>query len=74
MANCFIGHWRSRGTGVNYVEPEWPRMQQRNRGSFEQYVSIPAIRRRTGFRNLLKALLPKQAMVMSLTFGKVTLW
>jgi len=69
----FIGHQGTAGElGLITLNPDGPECNSGNQGSLEQYVSAPAIRRRTGLEPAELGFLPKQetnALTFWQTYG-----
>lgn len=67
----FIGHQGAAGElGLITLNPDGPECNSGNRGSLEQYVSVPAIRRRTGLEPAELGALAKAGDADALTFWR----
>ena len=67
----FIGHQGTAGElGLITLNPDGPECNSGNRGSLEQYVSVPAIRRRTGLEPAELGALAKAGDTNALTFWR----
>lgn len=65
----FVGHQGAAGElGLITLNPDGPECNSGNRGSLEQYVSVPAIRRRTGMEPAELGALAKAGDPDALTF------
>ena len=65
----FIGHQGAAGElGLITLNPDGPECNSGNRGSLEQYLSVPAIRRRTGLEPAELGALAKAGDADALTF------
>jgi len=65
----FTGHQGAAGElGLITLNPDGPECNSGNRGSLEQYVSVPAIRRRTGLEPAELGALAKAGDTSALTF------
>ncbi|MBW4502813.1 MAG: ROK family protein [Scytonema hyalinum WJT4-NPBG1] len=65
----FVGHLGAAGElGLITLKPEGPRCNSGNQGSLEQYVSVTAIRRRTGKEPAELGVLAKAGDAPALTF------
>ncbi len=65
----FVGHLGAAGElGLITLKPEGPRCNSGNQGSLEQYVSVTAIRRRTGKEPAELGVLAKAGDAQALTF------
>jgi len=68
----FIGHQGAAGElGLITLNPDGPECNSGNRGSLEQYVSVPAIRRRTGLEPAQLGALAQAGDPASLTFWQI---
>lgn len=67
--NLFIGHQGAAGElGLITLNPDGPPCNSGNRGSLEQYVSVTAIRRRTGLEPAELGAMAKAEIPQALTF------
>ena len=65
----FTGHQGAAGElGLITLNPDGPECNSGNRGSLEQYISVPAIRRRTGLEPAELGALAKAGDTSALTF------
>lgn len=68
----FVGHQGAAGElGLITLNPDGPECNSGNRGSLEQYVSVPAIRRRTGLEPAELGALAKLGNSSALTFWQI---
>lgn len=67
--NLFVGHQGAAGElGLITLNPDGPPCNSGNRGSLEQYVSVTAIRRRTGLEPAELGAMAKAGIPQALTF------
>ena len=68
----FVGHQGAAGElGLITLNPDGPECNSGNQGSLEQYVSVPAIRRRTGLEPAELGSLAKLGDPAALTFWQI---
>lgn len=68
----FVGHQGAAGElGLITLNPDGPECNSGNRGSLEQYLSVPAIRRRTGLEPAELGALAKLGDSAALTFWQI---